>query len=198
MLKFLDQPGNKTKKTILGMVLALAAGVAALLLYAANAMPTEFRIVRGVTIKAPAPVIFSYLNNHKKMNTWNPWMKLDPKVKTNYSGPEQGIDSVMAWDGNSDVGAGKATITHSVPGFLVRMNLEYYRPLQSTSIADFSLKQVGDETSLEWTILGRHALISRVINIFVDVDKMIGDMFAKGLSDLKAKLEAEMSPAQRS
>jgi hypothetical protein len=77
-------------------------------------------------------------------------MKLDPNVKNTYSGPDSGVGAVCSWDGNKDIGAGSATITESKPGELVRMRMDWKRPMEATSTVDFTFKPEGDKTVVTW------------------------------------------------
>ncbi|NNC91092.1 MAG: polyketide cyclase, partial [Acidimicrobiia bacterium] len=41
-----------------------------------------------------------------------------------------------------------------------------------------------------WTMPGPHTLMSRIMGIFVSMDKMVGKDFEKGLAQLKSSVEA--------
>lgn len=179
---------KKALLTILALVVVLIAG---LFIYAGTMMPKDFRITRSTVIQAPALEIFPYVNNPQKMNSWNPWIKLDPNVKVTYSGPAEGVGAITEWDGNREVGAGRAFIIHSTQGYVVRMQMEWLKPMQGTSLVDYSLKQTGESTTVEWIMVGKNNLMSRVMCVFVNMEKMIGEKFDEGLAELKKKVEAE-------
>src|SRR6185436_6536420 len=107
------------KKILLGFV----AVIVLFLAYAAT-RPADFRVERSATLAASPAALFAQVNDHHKFNAWNPFLKLDPNVKSTFSGPASGVGAVCAWDGNSDIGAGSATITESKPE-LVRMRMDY-------------------------------------------------------------------------
>ena len=65
-------------------------------------------------------VVFEQFNNLHKMNTWSPWARMDPNCKNTFDGPPAGVGSSLAWDGNSQVGAGKMTITDSTANEHIR------------------------------------------------------------------------------
>jgi hypothetical protein len=98
------------KKILLGF-----AAVIALVLIVAAFQPSEFAVKRSLAIAASPQALFDQVNDHRKFLVWNPWMKLDPNVKTTFSGPATGVGSVCSWQGNSDVGAGSSTITEPNP-----------------------------------------------------------------------------------
>ena len=96
-----------------------------------------------MTLSAPAAVLFEQMNDHHKFSEWNPFMKLDPNVKTTYSGPDSGVGAVCSWEGNNQIGAGSATIIESKPGELVRQRMDWKRPMEGTSMVEFTFKPAG-------------------------------------------------------
>jgi hypothetical protein len=44
-------------------------------------------------------------------------------------------------------------------------------------------------------MVGQNGFVGKAFAVFMDMDKMIGNDFAKGLSQLKAVAEAEKAPA---
>ena len=70
------------------------------------------------------------------------------RSKNTYSGPDSGVGAVCAWDGNSDIGAGSATIIDSKPGELVRMRMDWIRPMAGVATVEFTFKPEGDKTTV--------------------------------------------------
>jgi hypothetical protein len=171
-------------KIILGVVAALIVLTVVIVL-----RPDDFRVERSIAIKAPPSAIFPYLNEQRKGQEWGPWSKLDPNMKQTFTGPEAGVGSAVTWDGNNQVGAGTSTITESQPDQLVRMKLEFLRPFAGTNTADFVLKPEGDQTVVTWAMYGKANFISKAMGLFMNCDKMCGDMFNQGLADLKTLVE---------
>lgn len=139
---------------------------------------------RSATLSAPASALFEQVNDHHKFAVWNPFLKLDPNVKNTYSGPDSGVGAACSWDGNSDIGAGSATITESKPGELVRMRMDWKRPMEATSTVDFTFKPNGDKTVVTWAMYGKNNFLCKAISLFMDADKMCGPQFEQGLADL--------------
>jgi hypothetical protein len=167
------------KKILLGLV----AIIALFLVYAAT-RPAAFRVERSATLPASPTALFAHVNDHQKFNTWNPFLKLDPNVKNTYSGPAAGVGAVCSWDGNSDIGAGSSTIIESKPGELVRMRMDWKRPMEGTSTVDFTFKPAGDKTVVTWAMYGQNNFLGKVMSVFMDCDKMCGPAFEQGLADL--------------
>jgi hypothetical protein len=172
------------KKILLGLV----AVIALFLLYAAT-RPVDFRVERSLAIAASPLALFEQVNDHHKFNAWNPFLKLDPNVKNTYSGPTSGVGAVCSWDGNRNIGAGSSTIVESKPGELVRLRMDWKRPMEGTSTIDFTFKPQGDKTVVTWAMYGKNNFLGKVVSVFMDCEKMCGPPFEEGLASL-AKIVA--------
>lgn len=178
------------KKILLGVV-----AVIVLFLAFAATRPADFRVERSATLAAPPATLFAHVNDHHKFNAWNPFLKVDPNVKNTYSGPAAGVGATCAWDGNSDIGAGSSTIIESKPGELIRMRMDWKRPMEGTSTVDFTFRPAGDKTVVTWAMYGKNGFLGKVVSVFMDCDKMCGPPFEQGLADLgKVAAAAPASP----
>jgi hypothetical protein len=152
--------------------------------------PAEFRVVRSATISAPAQVVFAQVNDFHNWNAWSPWAKLDPAMKQTYEGAPAGIGAVYTWAGNKEVGEGRMTIIESRPSDLIRIKLEFFKPFAGTSITEFTFKPEGNQTAVTWSMSGKNNFMAKAFHLFMNMDKMIGDDFDKGLANLKSVAEA--------
>lgn len=169
------------------MTIKILIGFAAVLvvfLSAAALRSPDFRVERSATLSAPPDALFEQVNDHRKFADWNPFMKLDPNVKNSYSGPDSGVGSVCSWDGNKDIGEGSATITESRPNELVRMRMDWKRPMEGVATVDFTFKPAGEKTVVTWAMYGKNNFMGKLVSLFMDCDKMCGPQFEKGLADL--------------
>ena len=162
--------------------------VGAMALYVTT-RPAEFRISRTISIAAPAATVFPYVNDFHKMAAWSPWEKVDPGMNRTYEGPETGVGSIYAWDGNDQVGAGRMTILESRPNELVKSRLENIRPFQSISETSFVFTPGAKGTRVEWALDGHRNFIEKLFCIFMNTDKVVGPEFEKGLAQLKDVIE---------
>ena len=121
------------KKILIGVAVLIVVFVVVV-----NLQPSDFRVTRSTTVAAPAAVVFAQVNDLHKWEVWSPWVKIDPNSKTTYEGPAQGEGAVFKWSGNDQVGVGLMTITESRPDELVRFKLEFLKPFQGTSTAEFT------------------------------------------------------------
>jgi hypothetical protein len=152
--------------------------------------PAEFRIARSITASAPPAVLFAQVNDLHAFQVWNPYAKKDPAMKQTYEGPRAGVGSSYAWAGNQEVGTGRMTIVESRPNELVRLKLEFLAPFRATNVAEFTFDPTGDNTVVTWSMSGTNDLMGKAIGLVMDMDKMVGGDFEKGLADLKALAEA--------
>jgi hypothetical protein len=154
--------------------------------------PADFTYARSATMAAPASIIFPHVNDFKKMDVWSPWLKFDPNVKITHEGAPAGTGAIECWDGNKNVGAGRMTVTESCPNELIRLKLEFFRPFAATNSAEFTFKPHGPNTAVTWAMSGKYNFITKGMGLFMNMDKMIGGNFEKGLADLKTIVESEV------
>ncbi len=171
---------------IIGGVIAFAI---LLLVVFASFQPKEFRIERSIVINSEPSVIFPYLNNPQKMNEWSPWLDLDPNAKVSYEGPEEGIGAKNSWEGNKDMGAGSALVVESIPNEFVKVQLDFLKPMKATHFTTYQLTPEGQATKFKWAMEGKNNFFSRILCIFLNMDKMVGPTFEKGLLNLKSRIE---------
>ena len=174
------------KKIVIGFVaiVAIFAIVVAL-------QPADFAVSRSAAMAAPSAAPFAQVNDFHKWEAWSPWEKLDPAMKKTFEGPASGTGAIYSWAGNDQVGEGRMTILESRPGELVRIKLEFLKPFAATNQADFAFKGDGAQTAVTWTMSGKKNFIQKAFCLFMDMDKMVGGDFEKGLAQMKAVVEAK-------
>jgi len=151
--------------------------------------PSDFRVTRSINIHAPPEVVFAQVNDLHKWEGWSPWLKVDPAMKQNYEGAPAGVGAIYNWDGNMEVGAGRITVIESRPNEFIRLKLEFFKPMKGVNTAEFTFKPEGDQTVVTWTMFGECNFIAKVFQIFVSMDKMVGEQFEKGLASMKTIVE---------
>ena len=152
--------------------------------------PADFRIVRSTAITAPASVVFAHVNDLHKWDAWSPWAKLDPAMKQTHEGASAGVGAIYSWAGNSEVGEGRMTITESRADELIRIKLEFIKPFAAVNTTEFVFKEDGGQTTVTWDMTGKNNFMSKAFCMFMNMDKMVGKDFEKGLAQLKAVVEA--------
>ncbi len=152
--------------------------------------PSEFRVARATTIAVPPQTVFTQVNDFHNWTAWSPWEKLDPAMQRTFAGASAGVGAIYSWIGNKQVGEGRMTVTESRASDLIRIKLEFLKPFATTSVAEFTFEPSGQETVVTWSMTGRNNFISRAFCLFMNMDKMVGKDFEKGLTNLKALVEA--------
>jgi hypothetical protein len=174
---------------MLKWILAAVGAAVAIFLVVVALQPSDFRVERSATLRAPAPAAFAQVNDLQNWQAWSPWEKVDPALKRHYEGPRAGTGAVYAWQGNNDVGEGRMTITESRPGELVRIRLEFFKPMAAVNTTEFRFRPAGEDTAVTWTMTGQNNFLSRMFCLFVDMDRMVGGMFDQGLAQMKTAVE---------
>ena len=177
------------------ILIALAATLVGFAVFVAT-RPGDFRITRSAKISASAGAVFTQVNDLKKWPAWSPWAKLDPQMKVTYSGPDAGVGASYAWVGNNEVGEGSMTITESKPVELVRFNLQFRKPMEATNVSDFTFAPAGDQTLVTWSMTGTNGFMGKAFSVIMNMDKLVGADFEKGLANLEAVVKAP-APAAR-
>jgi Polyketide cyclase / dehydrase and lipid transport len=168
------------------LLLALAA-----FLFWVSRKPDEFRLERQITINAPPEKIFPWLNNLKMMNQWNPWSTQDPKSVISYAGPAEGPGASYSWAGGK-MGQGRFTILDTKFPGEVNCRLEMIKPMKATNAIDYRITGAGNGTTIvAWPMTGKRNLATKLMHTFMNMDKMVGGEFEKGLSSLKTLVEAD-------
>lgn len=156
--------------------------------------PSEFRVTRSTTISAPPPAVFAQVNDFHKWEAWNPWGKIDPAMKQAYEGAPAGTGAIYTWRGNKEVGEGRMAVTESRPSDLIRIKLEFFKPFRATNTAEFTFKPERHQTAVTWTMTGENNFIAKAVHLFMNMDKMVGGQFEKGLAQMKVVVEAPEAP----
>lgn len=152
--------------------------------------PDVFRIERAVLINAPKEAIFPLINDFRAWTSWSPYEKMDPALSRKYSGAASGVGAVYEWEStNNKVGKGRMELIESVAPEKVFIKLDFMKPFEGHNQSAFIMKSVGDSTEVTWSTTGPQPFISKIMCLFINMDKLVGDDFATGLANLKAVVE---------
>ena len=174
------------------MMLKILIGVAVIaiiLVVVVATRPATFHLERSITIAAPAKTVFAQVNDFRAWQAWSPWEGMDPNLKRNYEGPPSGNGTAYSWSGNNKVGEGKMTIEQSDPGSKIVIKLEFLRPFKATNAATFTFTPVAEGTKVSWAMDGCNGFISKAFHMMMDMDKLVGKDFERGLTAMKVQAE---------
>ena len=166
----------------------IAVAIAAVLILAAI-KPDTFSVRRAIAVQAPPEKIFPLINDLQQWGSWSPYENKDPAMKRSYSGAGSGRGAVYAWDGNKNVGSGRMEILDASAPSKIVIKLDFFTPFEGHNTAEFTMLPQGDATSVTWLMHGPAPFMSRVMQVFMNMDNMIGKDFEVGLANLKRLTE---------
>jgi hypothetical protein len=171
---------------IVAVVLAIA--IAAVLILAAT-KPASFSVQRAIAMTAPPDRIFPLIDDFQQWRSWSPYEDKDPGMKRGYSGATSGKGAVYTWDGNNNVGSGRMEILESSQPSKILIKLDFIRPFEGHNTAEFTMLPQGGTTAVTWAMHGPASFMSKVMQVFINLDHMIGKDFEIGLANLKRLTE---------
>ena len=171
---------------VIAVVLAIAI---AIVLFLASTKPDTFSVQRAATMKAPPETIFALINDFHQWGKWSPWEHKDPAMQRTFSGAQSGKGSVYAWDGNKNVGSGRMEILEASAPSKIVIKLDFFKPFEGHNTAEFTMLPQGDVTNVNWVMHGPAVFMSKLMQVFINMDNMIGKDFEIGLANLKRLTE---------
>ena len=168
------------KKILIG-----AAAILAVLAVAIATRPDTFTVTRSRTLDAPPAAVYAQVADFHRWAAWSPWERLDPAMQKTF-GPNS-----YAWKGNKEVGEGRMTVTGATPDSRIDIKLEFFKPFASESDTSFTFAPAGQGTQVTWTMTGKHNFMSKAMCLVMDMDKMIGGDFERGLAGLAGAAVAQ-------
>jgi len=170
------------------IAIVLVVAIAIILILAAT-KPDRFSFQRATTIKAPPEKIFPLINDFHQWGTWSPYETKDPAMKRSYGGAASGKGAVYAWEGNKNVGSGRMEILDSSAPTKIVIKLDFFSPFEGHNTAEFTMLPQGDATNVTWLMHGPAPFTSKLMQVFINLDNMIGKDFEAGLANLKRLTE---------
>jgi len=149
---------------------------------------SRFDIARSTTIRATPGHVHALVNDFHKWPAWSPWEDVDPALQRTYSGPDSGVGAHYAWSGNRRAGSGSMEITSSTPE-AIDLRLSFLKPWKATNDVTFTFVPVGEDTEVTWRMTGEQRGVAAIFAKVVDMDRLLGKDFDKGLARLKATAE---------
>ncbi len=165
-------------------ILVLAGLVVLVIWILAARQPDVATYRRHRVVGATPDRVFPLINHLPSWQAWSPWEGLDPKLERTYTGPAAGVGATYAWRGNAKVGEGRMTITQSVPHEQVTLDLVFIKPFAGTMESTFLLMPADAGTRVEWVAVSPMTKLSKVMAVFINMDRMLGAQFEKGLVQL--------------
>lgn len=125
-------------------------------------------------VKAPAQAVFDLIADFHNWRRWSPHERIDPAMKTSFSGPPQGRDAVYAWDGNDAAGAGSARIADIAAPQRIVVDFDFQRPVAGKLSMTFTAAPSGGDTEIAVSAKGASDLVNSAFQMFFDGDDLFG------------------------
>jgi uncharacterized protein YndB with AHSA1/START domain len=178
---------------IIAIIAVVLAIVVAIVLILAATKPNTFSVQRATAVRAPPERIFPLINDFHQWGSWSPYENKDPAMKRSFSGAADGKGAVYGWEGNKNVGSGRMEIMDTSKPSKIVIKLDFFTPFEGHNTAEFTMLPQGDATSLTtnvtWLMHGPAPFMSKVMQVFINLDNMIGKDFEIGLANLKRLTE---------
>lgn len=168
---------------------AVGVFVLLFLIYVAT-RPEESIITRSAEIPGSPETVYPFVNDLHLWQSWSPWAKLDPNASAVFNGPQAGPGSQFHWSGNSQVGEGIMTVLESDPPRRVLIKVQFLKPMVGTNMTEMLLEPRDGKTKLTWTMTGKNNFVGRLFCVLMNMDKMIGGDFERGLENLSQVVAA--------
>jgi effector-binding domain-containing protein len=150
--------------------------------------PKKTHVERTTTIQAPVQTVQDIVSKFSTQKDWNPWQEYDPNMETTTEGIDGAVGSKYSWSGNKDVGKGYQTVTRIEPGY-VETELVFTEPWEAKAVTGMKLSPADGGTQAIWSFDSESPFPWNALNLFMNMDKMLGPDFEKGLAKLKAHAE---------
>ncbi|MET3920567.1 SRPBCC family protein [Arthrobacter sp. UYEF20] len=145
---------------------------------------STYEVTRNAVIPAPPEAIFPLVNSFHEWTKWSPWESVDPAMQRSYSGSDSGVGAKYAWSGNRKAGSGTMEIVEATEPDSIKIRLEFAKPFKAVNPTSFTFTPSDSGTQVTWTMTGENKGVGKLFALFMNMDKMVGTDFEKGLAAL--------------
>lgn len=155
--------------------------------------PSTTHIHREIQINRSVATLMDTLYDFKFFQEkWSPWTEKDPTMKVTYRGEIGVKGSSISWESkHEEVGKGSMTYLYTSKD-TVMMNL-HFDDFGDSKLYFLVRKESPTAVTVSWNMFSENSFFTRAFLLFMDLDKLVGSDFEKGLKKLKSALETEKS-----
>ncbi len=191
-LEFKDSGAILKQPTMLLPILGIIAILIGLLVAVVATRPATFRIERSLQMTAAPAAVFNQVNDFHNWDDWSPWAKIDPSMAQTYEGESSGKGAIYTWNSkNPKAGEGRMEILESTPTQSIVIKLQFIKPFAATNSSEFFFTPSNGGTQVLWALSGARDFKGKAFGMLMDMDKLIGADFEKGLAAMSAAAEAD-------
>jgi hypothetical protein len=172
-------------KIILGVLVAVVVFLAYV-----TTREGKFHYERSGVIQASKEQIFPYISNLRLGGQWSYYEKADPEMKKTYHGEDGQVGSKMEFESKTG-GSGSLEILKIIPNESVQLRLIMTAPFKGANLIDYKLTPEAQGTRFNWVMSGDGGFMNKLMTVFMDCEKMVGDQFSQGIDNLKVLMESK-------
>lgn len=151
-----------------------------------------YTVTRSLEMAAEPDLVFSFLNNLHRWESWSPREDLDPEMQRDFAGPDEGVGATYRWSGNRKAGAGTMEIIESAPNKRLSIRITFTKPFAAVTTSHFTLEPTHDDTTrVTWSMDGEYTGFMKIARFVMNMDGMIGKDFERGLERLRRTVTAD-------
>lgn len=156
--------------------------------------PKETYIEREITISKPASQVYDYLKYLRHAEEFNKWVMTDPHMKKEYIGTDGTVGFIYKWDSqNKQVGQGEQEITGMQENQSIDYEIRFVKPFPNTAKGGFILEPANQNTRVKYIFRGPSTYFMRVMQIVLNIKKMLGRDMETTLNNLKNIIENKLN-----
>lgn len=151
----------------------------------------DYAVEREIIINKPKQEVFDYIKFLKNQDNYSVWATIDPAMKKEYKGTDGTVGFISAWESKiDDVGKGEQEIMKIIDGERLDFQLRFKIPFEANDDAYMVTETIAEnQTKVKWGFKGKMSYPMNFMLLFMNMEKMLGNDLATGLSNLKKVLE---------
>jgi effector-binding domain-containing protein len=151
--------------------------------------PKKVQVERSITVNASNETVKTKLADFKFFQEkWNPFSEKDSAMKTTFEGETGMPGSKYSWKGNKDVGSGSMELI-AINGDTILQKIIFTEPRPGGGDVYLIAKANANATNVTWGMKFEVGFFMRAMMLFMNMDKMIGAKYEKGLAKFKEVME---------
>ncbi len=171
-------------------IIIVIAILIAIILAIALVVKKDYSVERSIIINKNKSDVFNYIRLLKNHDNFSKWASLDPNMKKEYRGMDGTVGFVSSWEGNKKVGKGEQEIVNITDGEKIDYKLHFIKPFEGLADAYMTTSAIEqNQTKLAWGMSSSMKYPMNIMLLFMNMEKIIGDDFSTGLTNLKNILE---------
>lgn len=176
---------------VIKIILSIIVAIIVVALVTALFVKKDYAIEKTIEINQSDSVVFNFVKYVKNQDSFAVWNNIDPKMKKSYRGTDGKVGFAYAWDSdNKNVGKGEQEILHIDEGKKLLTVLRFKVPFESADTAYIVTDSIAPKsTKVTWGFYGKFPYPMNLMQLFYNMDDMVGGDLDKGLANLKTHLD---------